>query len=126
MHSLGVIIELISVSPVMSHFLSPAFSAVVTGSQRVYYSLSFTVSFVSIIHFGAMMMCITGNIPLLFVGDIIQSGMECDVCVTKLVLWPTLQPLIILLLATWVINSQSRGAVLVCHAVLKEAVGLGL
>lgn len=110
----------------MSHFLSPAFSAVVTGSQRVYYSLSFTVSFVSNIHFGATMMYITGNIPLIFVGDIIESGLKYDVCVTKLVLWPTLQPLIILLLATWVINSQSRGAVLVCHAVLKEAVGLGL
>lgn len=69
----------------MSHFLSPAFSAVVTGIQRVYYSLSFTVAFVSNIHFGATMMYITGNIPLIFVGDIIQSGLKCDVYVTKLV-----------------------------------------
>lgn len=112
--------------PVVSHFFSPAFFAVATGSRRVYYSLSFTLSFVSIIHFGAMMMYVTGNIPLIFVGDFIQSGLKCDVCVTRLVFWPPLQPLIILLLATWVINSQSRGAVLVCHAVLKEAVGLDL
>lgn len=109
----------------MSHFLSPALSAVVTGSQRVYYSLSFTVSFVSIIHFGVMITYIAGNITL-FVNDIIQSGLKCDVCVTKLVLWPILHPQIIPLLARWVINSQSRGAVLVCHAVLKEGTGLDL
>lgn len=63
-------------------------SAVVTGRQRGYYSLPFTASFVSIIHFGATIMYITGNIASLFVGDIIQSGLKCDVCVTKLVLWP--------------------------------------
>lgn len=91
--SLGLIIEWISVSPVVSH--SPVLSAAVTGSQRVYYSLSFTASFVSIIHFGVMIMYITGNITLLFVDDIIQSGLKCDVCVTKLVLWPTLHPQII-------------------------------
>lgn len=110
----------------MSHFFSPALSAAITGSQTVYYSLSFTVSFVSIIHFGVMILYITGNITLLFVDDIIQSGLKCGVCVTKMVVWPAFLPQIILLLARWVINSQSRGAVLVCHAVLKEGIGLNL
>lgn len=121
-----MIIKLISVSPVLSHFFSPALSAVITGSQRVFYSLSFTASFVSIIHFGVMIMYITGNITLLFVDGIIQSGLKCGVCVTKMVLWPALLPEIILLLARWVINSQSRGAGLLCHAVLKEGIGLDL
>lgn len=69
--SLGLLIYLISLSPVMNHFSSHAIFAVVTGSRRDYYSLSFTVSFVSIIHFGAMILYSTGNITLLFVDDII-------------------------------------------------------
>lgn len=113
-------------SPVMNHFFSGALSAVVTGRHRVYYSLPFSLSFVSALHFGAMIRYITGNAALLFVDDIAQSGLKCDVCVTLLVLCPGLHQRLILLRARWVINSQSRGAALVCHAVLKEGTGLDL
>lgn len=72
--SLGLLIYLIPLSPVMNHFSSHALFAVVTVCLRDYYSLSFTVSFVSIIHFGATILYSTGNITLLFVDDIIQPA----------------------------------------------------
>lgn len=82
----------------------------------VKYSLSFTVSYDSNIHFSATNYML--HVTLFYylpITSVCLTWDKCVLCVTNLILWLTHQHQLILLLATWVINSQSRGVPVMWH-----------